>query len=153
MSYEKQTWQTGDVITASKLNHIENGIADSSQIEGGGSFIFSITPDGEDSYVADKSFSEIKHAIDSGLVPFVHLRQEFNRDVQDYLAQYVSNKHYYETVGNVDQEKEDIMFQLMKYNPGNVGDFMIVYITITSNLIDGEPQGDETIDIYIGARE
>lgn len=27
MSYEKQTWQTGDVITAVKLNHMEDGIA------------------------------------------------------------------------------------------------------------------------------
>lgn len=26
MSYEKQTWQTGDIITAEKLNHIEDGI-------------------------------------------------------------------------------------------------------------------------------
>ena len=26
MAYEKQTWQTGDIITADKLNHIENGI-------------------------------------------------------------------------------------------------------------------------------
>ena len=29
MSYEKQTWQTGDVITANKLNHMEDGIAGS----------------------------------------------------------------------------------------------------------------------------
>ena len=28
MSYEKQTWQTGDVITQEKLNHMEDGIAD-----------------------------------------------------------------------------------------------------------------------------
>lgn len=28
MSYTKQTWQTGDTITAEKLNHIEDGIAD-----------------------------------------------------------------------------------------------------------------------------
>ena len=27
MSYEKQTWATGDVITANKLNHMEDGIA------------------------------------------------------------------------------------------------------------------------------
>ena len=27
MAYEKQTWATGDVITESKLNHIEDGIA------------------------------------------------------------------------------------------------------------------------------
>ena len=26
MSYTKQTWQTGDIITAEKLNHIEDGI-------------------------------------------------------------------------------------------------------------------------------
>lgn len=26
MTYVKQTWQTGDVITAEKLNHMENGI-------------------------------------------------------------------------------------------------------------------------------
>ena len=28
MAYEKQTWQTGDTITAEKLNHIEDGIED-----------------------------------------------------------------------------------------------------------------------------
>ena len=26
MSYEKQAWQNGDVITDEKMNHIENGI-------------------------------------------------------------------------------------------------------------------------------
>ena len=26
MAYEKQTWTTGDVVTAEKLNHIEDGI-------------------------------------------------------------------------------------------------------------------------------
>ncbi len=30
MSYTKQTWVTGDTITADKLNHIEDGIEDSS---------------------------------------------------------------------------------------------------------------------------
>lgn len=28
MAYEKQTWQSGDIITAEKLNHIEDGIKD-----------------------------------------------------------------------------------------------------------------------------
>lgn len=28
MAYEKTTWKKGDVITADKLNNIENGIAD-----------------------------------------------------------------------------------------------------------------------------
>ena len=26
MAYEKQTWQTGDVVTAEKMNHIEQGV-------------------------------------------------------------------------------------------------------------------------------
>ena len=29
MAYEKQTWVTGEVITKEKLNHMEDGIADS----------------------------------------------------------------------------------------------------------------------------
>lgn len=28
MAYEKQAWQTGDIVTAAKLNHMEQGIAD-----------------------------------------------------------------------------------------------------------------------------
>ncbi len=27
MAYEKQTWANGDVITAAKLNHMEDGIS------------------------------------------------------------------------------------------------------------------------------
>lgn len=29
MAYEKQAWQTGDIVTAAKLNHMEDGIASS----------------------------------------------------------------------------------------------------------------------------
>lgn len=35
MSYEKQTWANGDVITAEKLNHIEDGVYSNSQSGGG----------------------------------------------------------------------------------------------------------------------
>ena len=35
MSYEKQTWVTGDTVTAAKLNHMEDGI-DSASSSGGG---------------------------------------------------------------------------------------------------------------------
>lgn len=28
MAYEKQTWVCGDVVTADKLNHMEDGIAE-----------------------------------------------------------------------------------------------------------------------------
>ena len=32
MAYEKNTWATGDVVTSAKLNHMEDGIADSGGI-------------------------------------------------------------------------------------------------------------------------
>lgn len=35
MAYKKNTWANGDTITAEKLNHMEDGIA-----EGGGGFVF-----------------------------------------------------------------------------------------------------------------
>ena len=32
MSYEKQTWETGDIVTSAKLNHLEDGIANGTYI-------------------------------------------------------------------------------------------------------------------------
>ena len=50
--YEKQTWNTGDVITEEKLNHIEDGIA-----TGGGIYTYGEVPlfDGEVTTVSDDS--------------------------------------------------------------------------------------------------
>lgn len=46
MAYEKQTWQCGDVVTADKLNHIEDGIANSGG--GGTPLIVTFTEEGEE---------------------------------------------------------------------------------------------------------
>lgn len=43
MSYQKNTWYTGDTITAEKLNNIENGIQAASQGGGGGGGLPSYT--------------------------------------------------------------------------------------------------------------
>lgn len=40
MSYEKQTWATGEVITADKLNHMEDGISQSGG--GGGEYDYKV---------------------------------------------------------------------------------------------------------------
>lgn len=61
MAYEKQTWQTGETITAQKLNHMEDGIA-----SGGSSdlFIISATQDPiSEDITLDKTFAEINTAI------------------------------------------------------------------------------------------
>ena len=67
MSYDKQTWANGDVITAEKMNHIESGIEDA---DGEGSvnvFIVHFNKqDGE--FVADKTTAEANSALEEGKV-------------------------------------------------------------------------------------
>lgn len=68
MSYEKQTWATGDTITAEKLNHMEDGIADG----GGGSSVFqviyTIAEDGQGGFTAtcNHTMTEIVTAYNAG---------------------------------------------------------------------------------------
>ena len=66
MSYTKQTWETGDVITADKLNHMEDGIADAG---GGGALTIGciITTSGNKTYYTlDKTWKEIHDAYVGG---------------------------------------------------------------------------------------
>lgn len=55
MSYEKNTWNKGDVITANKLNHMEDGIAD-------GGVLFINIENNDNSYVMDKTWQQIYDA-------------------------------------------------------------------------------------------
>ena len=58
MPYSKQTWATGDTITAEKLNHIEGGVANSIQLPEN-AFLIHITYDpDEGSCTPDKTFQE-----------------------------------------------------------------------------------------------
>lgn len=62
MAYEKQTWTNGDLITAEKLNHIEDGIA-----QGGGGVLTVIETVTEDAHgnevrTLDKTYNEIASA-------------------------------------------------------------------------------------------
>lgn len=60
MSYVKHTWVNNEVISASKLNNIEDGIEEASQ-SGGGVVIVTL----ENGYL-DKNFNELKAAFMSG---------------------------------------------------------------------------------------
>lgn len=53
MSYEKQNWKNGDVITESKLNHMEDGIA-----TGGGVLVVGATVS-EDAITLGNTWQEI----------------------------------------------------------------------------------------------
>lgn len=66
MAYQKQTWRCGEVVTADKLNHMEDGIANC----GGGSTlrvnIANIDPtEGKITY--DKTWQEVHDALESGM--------------------------------------------------------------------------------------
>ena len=61
MSYTPTTWTTGDTITASALNKIENGIADA-----GGATIIT-----DSSGTLDKTYAEIYNLVNSGTPCYV----------------------------------------------------------------------------------
>ena len=74
MSYTKTTWQTGDTVTAEKLNNIEGGIENLSY----GGFDAVIRGVWEDdtvtySYLAG-SYNSLKAVIESGMTPYVLIR-------------------------------------------------------------------------------
>ena len=58
MAYEKQTWANGDVITAEKLNHMEDGIAQ------GGAFVVHI--DLTNQALIGTTYDEINEAFKAG---------------------------------------------------------------------------------------
>lgn len=77
MAYTKTTWNTGDVITAEKLNHMEDGIAS------GGVLLVNVTPTSETEGTADKSYSEILEALQNGQIPVMF--NEINGNINLYL--------------------------------------------------------------------
>lgn len=74
MSYIKQTWTRGDTITADKLNHMEDGIANN------GSFLIVNDEYHEelDGTVLDKTWQEIYDAMEAGVVCFVKSHPDQN---------------------------------------------------------------------------
>lgn len=65
MSYNKQTWATGETITAEKLNHIEDGIADNAVAS---TLVVHINADGNGDPTMDKTWQEIYDALESGAI-------------------------------------------------------------------------------------
>lgn len=64
MSYEKQTWAKGDIVTSAKLNHMEDGIAG-----GSGVLVVGIVYDEQaDTTTLDKTWQEIHDATFSVII-------------------------------------------------------------------------------------
>lgn len=64
MAYEPTTWRTGDVVTSTKLNKLEQGVA-------GAVFVLTFNWDeGTESYVPDKTYAEVAAAYAAGTPVF-----------------------------------------------------------------------------------
>ncbi len=76
MSYEPTTWETGDTITANKLNKMENGIADANDLA---PLLVTVTVTTEDNttyHTANKTFNEVNTAFSAGrMVVFTEIRE------------------------------------------------------------------------------
>lgn len=71
MSYEKYNWSNGDSITAERLNHIENGVADiTSNI-----MIIPVSANTASqttiTITIDKTFNDLKAALNAGILPVI----------------------------------------------------------------------------------
>lgn len=74
MAYTKQTWQTGEVITAEKLNHMENGI---------GSCVMTVNATTEnDVTTLDKTWQEIHDAIAAGKLVIIPIIGATNAEME-----------------------------------------------------------------------
>lgn len=89
MSYEKQTWTTGDTITAEKLNYMENGIEDASGYECESSIVnetIATTDRGDGIFIGDFEFVGEINALNELEVVF---------DGTEYTLPYDSTYHGY----------------------------------------------------------
>lgn len=99
MSYMKTTWQDGDVISAERLNNMENGIANAAIM-----FIVNIT-ENNDEIVLDKTWQEIYNASENAIPVYIYAKNNNEYEGQGIFVDrvkeiYVFNNLY--TVVTVD---------------------------------------------------
>ena len=100
MAYEKQTWQCGETITADKLNHMEDGIANS----GGGGAVYRMTVERTDVATAtlEASFNDLV-ASNGGVAHYSENGIEFYATVNVWgVTQLAGEVAYYAMVTFVD---------------------------------------------------
>lgn len=88
MSYEPTNWKSGDVVTAAKLNKLEQGVA-SGGSSGGGVLVVNVTED-DGAYVCDKTAAEIYAACPAVV---------FQREAEVGYAPEILQNYYHVTEG------------------------------------------------------
>ena len=127
MSYTKQTWHTGDTITDTKLNHMEDGI-ESASGGGGSTFVITATYDEqEDTVNLDKTWNEIKTAYDNGSMILIH----GSLDIEGALSWYAN------PVVEIGHNPNGQNYYVLAFNSSMPSDQQPVY---TTDNINGYPQ-------------
>lgn len=97
MPYTPTTWNTGDMITASALNKIEQGIADAGGGSGSGALVVNVV-----SGTLDKTFLEIYTALRDGIPSYVKEVSEEDGPSTDYesraMLQPIVDAHKYNDI-------------------------------------------------------
>ncbi len=86
MAYTPTTWVTGDTITTSKLNKIEQGIV------GAGCFLVKYQTN---SMALNKTWQEIVDAAKEGKTPILYVEDEIDGTIYNYLH-YFTHSYYNE---------------------------------------------------------
>ena len=66
MAYTPTNWQDGDVITAEKMNKLEQGVA-----EGGGGVLLVNVTETSSTFTADKTYDEVDAAVEAGKMVYL----------------------------------------------------------------------------------
>lgn len=97
MTYTKTTWANGDVITAQKLNNLENGVEAANNF--GGAFYVTFTEtDDNGTIICNKTGTEINTALNEGKVIVGIYNDYYNGSWAmslDGNYQYINNNSYY----------------------------------------------------------
>lgn len=93
MSYTPTNWQTGDTITAAKMNKLEQGVADAG---GGGGLVVNVVENPGEDTVLDKTAAEISAAADTGCVA-IKRPSDDTPGFMDYMP--VTSIGYFEGMG------------------------------------------------------
>lgn len=80
MAYTPTTWVTGDTVTATKMNKLEQGVANA-----GSALICTCSSDGDD-YVLDKTVAEIYDAYVAGTPVFIQFFYGTHGTYEDFTS-------------------------------------------------------------------
>lgn len=126
MSYEKHTWETGEVITALKLNNVEDGVEEAIESSAKEILIVSIEQrTGQNTYTMDHTGAEIiDYLSDGGTIRLIHkigqINYEFllNSYVPEQMAQFCKDQMTFASgVTNVSTIERQVA--TVTYNGGN----------------------------------